>query len=79
VAGLGFAVIVNMAWIGFLGFEFFKPIELAFSSSILVQSQLTDRTRTWRLRLLEKPIPQFRNIRRASSFLSNLGAHRGTR
>ena len=31
VAGVGFAVIVNMAWIGFLGFEFFKLIELAFS------------------------------------------------
>jgi hypothetical protein len=31
VAGLGFAVIVNMAWIGFLGFEFFKLIEIAFS------------------------------------------------
>jgi hypothetical protein len=30
VAGLGFAAIVNVAWIGFLGFEFFKFIELAF-------------------------------------------------
>jgi len=30
VAGLGFAVIVNVAWIGFLGFEFFKLIEAAF-------------------------------------------------
>ena len=31
VAGLGFAVIVNMAWIGFLGFEFVKLMKLAFS------------------------------------------------
>ena len=30
VAGLGFAVIVNVAWMGFLGFEFFKLIEFAF-------------------------------------------------
>ena len=30
VAGLGFAVIVNMAWIGFLGVEFFKLIEFTF-------------------------------------------------
>ena len=29
VAGLGFAVIVNVAWMGFLGFEFFKLIEHA--------------------------------------------------
>jgi hypothetical protein len=27
---LGFAVIVNVAWMGFLGFEFFKLIEAAF-------------------------------------------------
>ena len=31
VAALGFAVIVNMSWIGFLGFEFFKLMKLAFS------------------------------------------------
>ena len=31
VAGLGFVVIVNMAWIGFLGFEFVKLMKLAFS------------------------------------------------
>ena len=31
VASLGFAVIVNMAWIGFLGFEFVKLMKLAFS------------------------------------------------
>ena len=30
VAGLGFAAIVNVAWMGFLGFEFFKLIEFAF-------------------------------------------------
>ena len=30
VAGLGFAVIANVAWVGFLGFEFFKLIEFAF-------------------------------------------------
>jgi len=30
VAGLGFIVIVNVAWMGFLGFEFFKLIEAAF-------------------------------------------------
>ena len=30
VAGLGFAVIVNVAWMGFLGLEFFKLIEFAF-------------------------------------------------
>ena len=31
LAGLGFAVIVNMAWISFLGFEFVKLMKLAFS------------------------------------------------
>ena len=31
VASLGFIVIVNMAWIGFLGFEFVKLMKLAFS------------------------------------------------
>jgi len=30
VAGLGFALIVNVAWIGFLGFGLFKLIEAAF-------------------------------------------------
>jgi hypothetical protein len=30
VAALALAVIINMAWIGFLGFEFFKLIEPAF-------------------------------------------------
>jgi hypothetical protein len=30
VAGLGFAAIVNVAWLGLLGFEFFKLIEFAF-------------------------------------------------
>jgi len=30
VAGLGFAAIVNVAWLGFLGFEFFKLIEFSF-------------------------------------------------
>ena len=30
VAGLGFAVLVKVAWMGFLGFEFFKLIEAAF-------------------------------------------------
>ena len=32
MAGLGFAVITNVAWLGFLGFEFFKLIEFAFSN-----------------------------------------------
>ena len=30
VAGLGFALIVNVAWMGFLGFGLFKLIEAAF-------------------------------------------------
>jgi hypothetical protein len=30
VAALGFAAIVNVAWMGLLGFEFFKLIKLAF-------------------------------------------------
>ena len=30
VAALAFAVIINVAWIGFLGFEFFKLIEPVF-------------------------------------------------
>ena len=30
VAGLAFAVIVNMVWIIFLGFEFYKLVEPAF-------------------------------------------------
>jgi hypothetical protein len=30
VVGLAFAVIVNMAWIVFLGFEFYKLVEPAF-------------------------------------------------
>jgi hypothetical protein len=30
VAGLAIALIVNVAWIGLLGFEFFKLIEAAF-------------------------------------------------
>jgi hypothetical protein len=30
VAGIGFAVLVNVAWMGFLGLEFFKLIEAAF-------------------------------------------------
>jgi hypothetical protein len=30
VVGLAFAVVVNMAWIIFLGFEFYKLVEPAF-------------------------------------------------
>jgi len=30
LAGVGFAVIVNLGWLGFLGVEFLKLIEAAF-------------------------------------------------